>query len=38
MIVHVPNKAIQYLTLKIANEVIEKVDEYNFLELTLDTN
>ncbi len=28
MIFHVPNKDIQYLTLKIDNVIIEKVDEY----------
>ena len=31
MIFHVPNKDIQYLTLKIDNVIIEKVDEFNFL-------
>ena len=35
---HVPNKDIQYLTLKIDNVIIEKVDELNFLGLTMDTN
>ena len=31
MIFHVPNKDIQYLTLKIDNVIIEKVDEFSFL-------
>ena len=35
MIFHVPNKDIQYLTLKIDNVIIEKV---GFLGLTMDTN
>ena len=38
MMFHVPNKDIQYLTLKIDNVIIEKVDEFNFLGLTMDTN
>ena len=38
MIFHVPNKDIQYLTLKIYNVIIEKVDEFSFLGLTVDTN
>ena len=38
MILHVPNKDIQYLTLKIDNVIIEKVDEISFLGLTVDTN
>ena len=38
MIFHVPNKDIQYLTLKIDNVIIEKVDEFSFLGLTVDTN
>ena len=38
MIFHVPNKDIQYLTLKIDNVIIEKVDELRFLGLTVDTN
>ena len=38
MIFHVPNKYIQYLTLKIDNVIIEKVDQFNFLGLTMDTN
>ena len=37
MIFHVPNKDIQYITL-IDNVIIEKVDEFNFLGLTMDTN
>ena len=37
MIFHVPNKDIQYLTLKIDNVIIEKV-EFNALGLTMDTN
>ena len=38
MILHVPNKDIQYLTLKIDNVIIEKVDEFSFLGFTVDTN
>ena len=38
MIFHVPNKDIQYLTLKIDNVIIEKVDEFSFLGLTVGTN
>ena len=38
MIFHDPNKDIQYLALKIDNVIIEKVDELNFLGLTMDTN
>ena len=38
MIFHVPNKYIQYLTLKIDNVIIEKVDEFSLLGLTMDTN
>ena len=38
MIFHVPNIDIQYLTLKIDNVIIEKVDEFNFLGLIMDTN
>ena len=38
IIFHVPNKYIQYLTLKIDNVIIEKVDEFSFLGLTVDTN
>ena len=37
-IFHVPNKDIQYLTLKIDNLIIEKVDKCSFLGLTVDTN
>ena len=37
MIFHVPNKDIRYLTLKIDNVIIEKVDEFSFLGLTVDT-
>ena len=33
-----PNKRIQALTLKIDDAYIERVDEFNFLGLTLDTN
>ena len=33
-----PNKRIQALTLKIDYAYIERVDEFNFLGLTLDTN
>ena len=38
MIFHVRNKDIQYFTLKIGNVIIEKVDGFNFLGLTMDTN
>ena len=38
MIFHMPNKRIQALTLKIDDAYIERVDEFNFLGLTLDTN
>ena len=38
MIFHVPNKDIQYHTLKIDNVIIEKVDEFSFLGLTVDTH
>ncbi len=38
MICHVPNNDIQYLTLKIDNVIFEKVDKFNFLGLTMDTN
>ena len=38
MIFHVSNKDIQYLTLKIDNVIIEKVDTFCFLWLTVDTN
>ena len=38
MIFHVPSKGIYSLTLNIDNTNIEKVDKFNFLELTLDSN
>ena len=38
MILHLPSKGIHSLTLKIDNTNIEKVDGFNFLELTLDSN
>ena len=38
MVFHMPNKHIQALTLKIDDVYIERVDEFNFLGLTLDTN
>ena len=38
MIFHVPSKSTHSLTLKIDNTNIEKVDEFNFLGLTLDSN
>ena len=38
MIFHVPSKGIHSLTLNIDNTNIEKVDEFNFLGLTLDSN
>ena len=38
MVFHMPNKRIQDLTLKIDDVYIERVDEFNFLGLTLDTN
>ena len=38
MVFHMPNKHIQALTLKIDDAYIERVDEFNFLGLTLDTN
>ena len=38
MVFHMPNKRIQALTLKIDDAYIERVDEFNFLGLTLDTN
>ena len=38
MVFHMPNKRIQALTLKIDDVYIERVDELNFLGLTLDTN
>ena len=38
IIFRMPNKSIETLTLKIDNKDIEKVDEFNFLGLTFDTN
>ena len=38
MTFHMPNKEIQHLTLKIDGVNIEKVEEFNFLGLTMDTN
>ena len=38
MVFHMLNKRIQALTLKIDDVYIERVDEFNFLGLTLDTN
>ena len=38
MVFHMPNKRIQALTLNIDDVCIERVDEFNFLGLTLDTN
>ena len=38
MIFHVPSKGIHSITLNIDNTNIEKVDEFNFLGLTLDSN
>ena len=38
MVFHMPNKCIQALILKINDVYIERVDEFNFLGLTLDTN
>ena len=38
MLFHVPNKLITVPNLQINNTNIEKVDEFNFLGLTLDTN
>ena len=38
MVFHMPNKRMQALTLKIDDVYIERVDEFNFLGLTLDTN
>ena len=37
MIFHMPKKEIQILTLKIDNTNIDKVEEFNFLGLTIDT-
>ena len=38
MVFRMPNKRIQALTLKIDDVYIDRVDEFNFLGLTLDTN
>ena len=38
MIWHIPNKDIKYLTIKVDNVIIEKVDEFTFLGLTMDKN
>ena len=38
MIFHVPNKDIHYPTLNIDNVIIENVDEFSLLGLTVDTN
>ena len=38
MTFHMPKKQIQHLTLKIDGINIEKVEEFNFLGLTMDTN
>ena len=38
MVFHMPNKRIQALTLNINDVYIDRVDEFNFLGLTLDTN
>ena len=38
MTFHMPKKEIQHLTLKIDGVNIEKVEEFNFLGLTMDTN
>ena len=38
MVFHMLNKRIQALALKIDDVYIERVDEFNFLGLTLDTN
>ena len=38
MTLHMPKKQIQHLTLKIDGINIEKVEEFNFLGLTMDTN
>ena len=37
MIFHMPKKEIEILTLKIDNANIDKVEEFNFLGLTIDT-
>ena len=38
MVFPMPNKLMQTLTLKIDYMYIERVDEFNFIRLTLDTN
>ena len=38
IIFHMPKKEIQILTLKINNTNIDKVEEFNFLGLTIDTH
>ena len=38
MIFHMPKNEIQILTLKIDNTNIDKVEEFNFLGLTIDTH
>ena len=38
MIFHMHNKEIQNLSLKLGNANIEKVDDFNYLGLTVDTN
>ena len=38
MVFHMPNNRMQTLTLKIDDVHIERIDEYTFLGLNLDTN
>ena len=38
MIFHMPKKEIEILTLKIDNTNIDRVEEFNFLGLTIDTH
>ena len=38
MVFHMPNKCMQAIKLKIDDVYIERVDEFNFLGFTLDTN
>ena len=38
IVFHMPNKRMQALTFKIDDVLIERVDEFNVLGLTLDTN
>ena len=38
MVFYMPNKRMQALTLKIDDVYIEKIDAFNFLGLTSDTN